>query len=253
MNLVTNAVEATLGGGAVLIATSNRYLEVGQHGMETIPPGEYVVLSVRDDGVGISAEDRHRIFEPFFTKKRMGRSGTGLGMTVVWNTTKDLGGFVDVVSAEGKGTTVDLFLPVTREDLKVAPERVFIDDLRGSEHVLVVDDVPEQREIAARILGRLGYKVATADSGEAAVLWLAQNDTGIVVLDMIMDPGIDGFETYRRMIAIKPRQKAIIVSGYSESDRVREAQRLGAGAYVKKPYTMERIALALRNELDRGT
>ena len=253
MNLVTNAVEATLGGGAVLIATSNRYLEVEQRGMETIPPGEYVVLSVRDDGVGISAEDQHRIFEPFFTKKRMGRSGTGLGMTVVWNTTKDLGGFVDVVSAEGKGTTVDLFLPVTREDLNVTPERIFIDDLRGSEHVLVVDDVPEQREIAARILGRLGYKVATADSGEAAVLWLAQNDTGIVVLDMIMDPGIDGFETYRRMIAIKPRQKAIIVSGYSESDRVREAQRLGAGAYVKKPYTMERIALALRNELDRGT
>jgi len=253
MNLVTNAVEATLAGGNVLIRTSNCYLETAQHGLETIPGGEYVVLSVRDNGIGISKEDQHRIFEPFFTKKRMGRSGTGLGMTVVWNTTKDLGGFVDMLSTEGKGTTIDLFLPVTREELKVRSEHVFIDDLRGSEHVLVVDDVAEQREIAAGILGKLGYRVATADSGESAVLWLAQNDVNIVVLDMIMDSGIDGCETYRRMTALKPHLKAIIVSGYSESDRVREAQRLGAGAYVKKPYTMERIALALRKELDRRT
>jgi signal transduction histidine kinase len=251
MNLVTNAAEATLNGGTVLIATTNCYIEEEYHGLETIPSGEYAVLSVRDKGIGISREDQQKIFEPFYSKKRMGRSGTGLGMTVVWNTTKDLGGFVDIKSAEGQGTVIDLYLPSTREDLPTTPERIFIDDLRGTERVLVVDDVSEQREIASGILSRLGYNVATAGSGEEAVAWLSRNEIDIAVLDMIMYPGIDGCETYRNMIAVKPRLKAIIVSGFSESDRVKEAQRLGAGAYVKKPYTMERIALAVRNELNR--
>jgi len=253
MNLVTNAAEAAVSGGGVSITTANHYLEAEHQGLEKIPAGEYVVLTVRDSGIGISAEDQQKIFEPFYSKKRMGRSGTGLGMTVVWNTIKDLGGFVDVTSAEGQGTAIDLFLPVTREDLPTPPERVFIDDLRGTERVLVVDDVVEQRDIAAAILGKLGYQVTTAASGEDALAWLAQNETDIAVLDMIMDPGIDGCETYRRLIDLKPGLKAIIVSGFSESGRVREAQRLGAGAYVKKPYTMERIALALRNELKRRT
>jgi len=253
MNLMTNAAEATVSGGTVSIRTANRYLEVEHQGLEKVPAGEYVVLTVRDSGIGISAEDQQKIFEPFYSKKRMGRSGTGLGMTVVWNTIKDLGGFVDVTSAEGEGTAIDLFLPPTREDLAAPPERVFIDDLRGTERVLVVDDVAEQRDIAAAILGKLGYRVTTAGSGEEALVWLAQSEFDIVVLDMIMDPGIDGCETYRRMIDLKPGLKAVIVSGYSESDRVREARRLGAGAYVKKPYTMERIALALRNELKRRT
>ena len=253
MNLVTNAAEATLSGGAVSIATANRYLEAEYHGVETVPPGEYVVLSVRDNGIGISGEDQQKIFEPFYSKKRMGRSGTGLGMSVVWNATKDIGGFVDVNSAEGQGTAIDLFLPATREDLKTPPERIFIEDLSGTERVLVVDDVAEQREIASGILSKLGYSVATAGSGEEAVAWLSQNDIDIAVLDMLMDPGIDGCETYRRMIAVRPGLKAMIVSGFSESDRVREAQRMGAGAYVKKPYTMDRIAMALRNELNRKT
>lgn len=249
MNLVTNAAEATLNGGDVEITTGNVYIERELCGMETIPPGEYVMLSVRDSGIGISAEDHQKIFEPFYSKKRMGRSGTGLGMTVVWNTTKDLGGFINITSAEGKGTTFDLFLPAIRDDLPAAPERVSIEDLRGTERILIVDDVAEQREIASSILGKLGYTVAIAGSGEEALIWLEGNEIDIVVLDMIMDPGIDGCETYRRMLSLKPGLKAIIVSGFSESDRVLEAQRLGAAAYVKKPYTMERIALALRNEL----
>ncbi len=252
MNLVTNAAEAMLNGGTVSIGTANRYLERDYQGLEKVPAGEYVVLAVRDEGIGISADDQQKIFEPFYTKKRMGRSGTGLGMTVVWNTIKDLGGFVDVASREGEGTAIALFLPPTREDLPMPPERIVIDDLRGTERVLVVDDSAEQREIAAAILGKLGYRMTTAASGEEALAWLAENEIDIAVLDMIMDPGIDGCETYRRMVDLKPGLKALIVSGYSESDRVREALRLGAGAYVKKPYTMERIALALRKELDGG-
>jgi len=251
MNLLTNAAEATMAGGCILITTSNWYLESPHQGLETIPPGEYVVLSICDQGIGILAEDHKKIFEPFYTKKRMGRSGTGLGMTVVWNTVKDMGGFIDVISAEGKGATIELILPVTREELKKTPERIFIEDLRGDERVLVVDDVAEQREIASGLLEKLGYQVFTACSGEEAVDLLSKNGIDIVVLDMIMDPGIDGCETYRQMISVKPSLKAIIVSGFSESARVREARRLGAGAYVIKPYTMEKLAIALRNELSQ--
>ncbi len=213
--------------------------------------GEYVVVSIQDTGVGIAADDRRRIFEPFYTRKKMGRSGTGLGMSVVWSTVKDLDGFIDIDSTEGQGTRFDLFLPVSRQAVAVDDRRVTIDDYRGSERVLVVDDVAEQREIAASMLGKLGYVVTTVASGEKALEYLKDNRVDILVLDMIMEPGIDGCETYRRIIRHHPGQKAIVASGYAESERVREIQRLGAGAYLKKPYSLESIALAVRQELER--
>lgn len=115
----------------------------------------------------------------------------------------------------------------------------------------MVDDIAEQRDIAARLLTRLGYEVHLASGGEEAVEYLKDNKTDILVLDMIMNPGIDGLETYKRVLEINPRQKAIIVSGFSETERVKEAQKLGAGAYVKKPYIQEKIGVAIRDELQR--
>jgi CheY-like chemotaxis protein len=115
----------------------------------------------------------------------------------------------------------------------------------------VVDDLREQREIAAAMLGKLGYRVTAVASGEAALEFLEYNTTDILVLDMIMDPGLDGCETYRRILERHPHQRAVIASGYAESNRVREAQRLGAGPYIRKPYTLDKIALAIRRELDR--
>ncbi|MFA6411164.1 MAG: response regulator [Syntrophales bacterium] len=250
MNLATNACEANLTDGAVQIGTSNRYLEEPYQGLETIPEGEYAILTVQDTGIGMREEDRQRIFEPFYTKKRLGRSGTGLGMTVVWHTVKEMGGFIDIPSAEGQGAVIELYFPITREEVSSAPVKVSIKDYRGTERVLIVDDIAEQRRIAAAILTKLGYQVVTVASGEEAVAWIEQHEVDIVMLDMIMDPGIDGCETYRRLIQWNPRLKAIIVSGFSESERVREAQRLGAGRYLSKPYTLEGIALALRAELD---
>ena len=114
---------------------------------------------------------------------------------------------------------------------------------------MVVDDIAEQRDVASRLLTRLGYKVHVVSSGEEAVEYLKGNKADILVLDMIMAPGIDGLETYQRVLEINPKQKAILVSGFSETDRVREAQKLGAGAYVKKPYVMEKIGVAIRDEL----
>ncbi len=251
MNLVANAAEALLVEGDILITTANRYVDQPLQGFETVTEGEYVVLTVQDTGVGIAAEDCQRIFEPFFTKKALGRSGTGLGMSVVWFTIKDLGGFVDIHSVEGQGSRFDLYMPVTRRNVAQIARRVTIEDYRGSERVLVVDDVVDQREIAASMLGKLGYTVATASSGEEALGYLENHPVDILVLDMIMEPGIDGCETYRRVLQQHPGQKAIVASGYAETDRVREIRRLGAGAYLKKPYTLEKLALAVRQELER--
>ena len=182
----------------------------------------------------------------------MGRSGTGLGLSIVWGVVKDHEGYIDVRSIEGKGTAFTLYFPVTREKMGEDARKIPIEKYLGQgEAVLVVDDVPEQRQVATTLLMRLGYQVNAVASGEEAVEYLKSNKADILVLDMIMEPGIDGLETYQRILAINPHQKAIIVSGFSETDRAREARQLGAGAYIKKPYIMERIGVAIRDELSR--
>jgi CheY-like chemotaxis protein len=211
-----------------------------------------VVLTVTDTGVGIKPENLKKIFEPFYTKKVMGRSGTGLGMAVVWGTVKDHKGNINIISVEGKGATFELFFPVSREHAAREKMAVPVKQYMGhNEQILVVDDVEEQRNISSLLLTSLNYIVETVSSGEDAVEYLKIHPVDLVILDMIMDPGIDGLDTYREIIKRHPGQRAIITSGYSETERVREAQRLGAGAYVKKPYTLERIGLAVRTELDK--
>ena len=252
MNLVSNAAEAMPEGGTILITTENRYVDSPIVGYDHVKEGDYVVLSVFDTGTGISPEDRNRIFEPFYTKKIMGRSGTGLGMSVVWGTVKDHGGYIDLRSGEGKGTVFALFFPVTRKEPSDSKPLSTADAYKGKgETILVIDDSEGQREIASAILTHLGYSVRTVPSGEEAVEYLKGASADLLLLDMVMAPGIDGLVTYRRVLKIHPGQKAIIASGFSETDRVREAQKLGAGKYVKKPYTMEKIGLAVRMELDR--
>jgi CheY-like chemotaxis protein len=182
----------------------------------------------------------------------MGRSGTGLGLAIVWGTVKDQNGYIDVQTRIGEGTVFTLYFPVTREELTTPRQEVPLEQYMGSgESVLVVDDIAEQREVASGLLKRIGYQVHTVSSGEEAVEYLRGNRADILVLDMIMDPGIDGLETYRRILELHPGQKAILVSGFSETDRVKEAQRLGAGIYVRKPYLMEKIGMAIRAELGR--
>jgi len=236
------------------IKTANCYLDRPISGFDQVREGDYVVLSVSDTGEGIPASDVKRIFEPFYTKKVMGRSGTGLGLAVVWGTVKDHLGYINVESEEGKGTTFTLYFPVTRED--ATPEQVSIsasEYMGNGESVLVVDDVKEQRNLANTMLKKLNYKVDTVSSGEEAVEYLKQNSVDLVVLDMIMDPGMDGLDTYHKILEIHHQQKAIIVSGFAETERVKEAQSLGAGAYVKKPYVLEKLGLAVKKELDRLT
>jgi len=250
MNLMTNAAEAQPKGGKICISTRNRYIDRPVKGYNEVVEGDYAVLSVADRGTGIAPEDLKHVFEPFYTKKVMGRSGTGLGMAVVWGTVKDHNGYIQVISSEGEGTRLDLYFPATREKL---PEMVSLNSMAAymgqGESILIIDDVLEQREIASKMLTKLGYKVDTVASGEEAVTFLDGNRVDLLVLDMIMDPGMDGLDTFEKIIARHPGQKAVIASGYSETGRVRQAQKLGAGAYIKKPYTLEKLGMAIKQEL----
>ncbi|MCP4576449.1 MAG: PAS domain S-box protein [Deltaproteobacteria bacterium] len=252
MNLVSNAAEAMAEGGKLSISTENRYIDRPIGGYDNVKEGDYVVFSVSDSGTGIAPDDMEKIFEPFYTKKKMGRSGTGLGMTVVWGTVKDHDGYIDVRSTEGKGTTFTLYFPVTRKSPEERSE-ISLKDYRGKgETILVADDVEEQRKIASGMLKELGYSVVSVSSGEEAVEYLKSRKVDLLVLDMIMDPGLDGLETYKKIIEIHPGQKAIIASGFSETDRVKALHSLGAGAYIRKPFLLEKIGLAVKEELETG-
>ncbi|MCP4722224.1 MAG: response regulator, partial [Desulfobacteraceae bacterium] len=184
--------------------------------------------------------------------KVMGRSGTGLGMAVVWGTVQDHGAYIDLVSHPNSGTRFDLYFPITTERIEGCSDETCLDDLMGNkEKILIVDDVPGQRQIAKILLKRLGYEAVSVDSGEEAIQYLESNQADLLLLDMIMDPGIDGLETFRRIRKFKPDQKAIIASGFSQNQKVETALELGAGQYLKKPYTIEKIGLAVQKELSR--
>ena len=253
MNLVINAAEAIKEKGTVTVESFNRYLDMPLIGHDDISVGEYVVLRVTDNGAGIPKKDLNKIFEPFYTKKQMGRSGSGLGLSVVWNCVKDHNGYIEVTSKINKGSTFEIYFPATRKETGQEVDSFLIDDFKGNkETILVIDDVHEQRRIARDSLKMLGYTPFTVASGEKAVLFLTKRPVDLIILDMKMEPGMDGLETYKKILRIHPDQKAIIASGFSENDRVREALRIGAGQYIKKPYTLKKLAHAIKEELTKN-
>jgi signal transduction histidine kinase len=252
MNLLVNSFEAIKDAGTVLVTTENRYVNSPIKGYDTTIPGNYVVLTISDTGMGIPPDKLARIFEPFYTSKVMGRSGTGLGMTVVWGTVKDHGGYLDVASSPEKGTTIMVFLPVQEDQKNRKPEGVVApkEMKQGNgETILLVDDDAAQRKLGESILTTLGYKIETAESGEKALAFLRENTVGLVLLDMVMDPGMDGLDTYENILTIRPDQKVIIVSGYSETDRIKKAMELGVRSYVKKPYRLGELVTRIQEVL----
>ncbi|MBU1054242.1 MAG: PAS domain S-box protein [Proteobacteria bacterium] len=251
MNLIANAAEAIEDSGTVIISTRNCYVDRPIRGYEDVNTGEYVILSVADDGPGILVEHLERIFEPFFTKKIMGKSGTGLGLAVVWNVMQDHKGYINVTS-NGSGTIFDLYFPITRDKTFKKDKPLLIKEYKGNhETIMVIDDVESQREITCNILKTLGYDSFAVPGGEEAIEYLKEHAVDLIILDMIMEPGLSGRETYERIIKIYPKQKAIIVSGFSETNEVKETQDLGAGQYLKKPLTLEKIGLAIKLELEK--
>jgi PAS domain S-box-containing protein len=252
MNLVINAFDAMPRKGTLTLRTECRFMEKLIGGFSNIEGGNYVILSVIDSGIGISENDLRHIFEPFYSKKKLSRSGSGLGLAIVYGVIKDHNGYIDIKSEVNKGTDFYIYFPVDSTKAKIE-EKTDIIDIRGSENILVVDDVREQRELAATVLSSLGYNVETVASGEEAIGYLKARSADVVVLDMIMEPGMDGLDTYKKIIDIHPGQRAIIVSGFSETDRVREAGRIGVGKYVRKPYTMQKLGKAIREVLAGST
>jgi CheY-like chemotaxis protein len=214
-------------------------LERPVKGYDTVNTGEYLMLSVADNGPGIDSEDMERIFEPFYTKKVMGRSGTGLGLSVVWNVVHDHKGYIEV-SSSSEGTIFNLYFPSLSLVDSKRRFAVPVTEYQGNhEKILVVDDVEAQRDTIA------------VSSGEEAISFIQNNIVDLALIDMIMEPGINGKETYERMLKIRPGQKAIIVSGFAETDDVKMTLKMGAGRYLKKPFSFEEIGLAIKAELER--
>lgn len=246
MNLVTNAMEAIEGRGTVFVTTQNQFLEVGQ--VEALAPGEYVLMTIRDTGTGITETALKRIFEPFYSSKVMGRSGTGLGLSVVWNTIKDHDGGITVES-DDSGTAFNIYLHSSEEN-EIQPESNFdINSIKGSGSILVVDDEQQQRDIATQMLSMLGYSVESVASGEEAVAFCRKKTVDILLLDMIMEPGINGFQTYQKIIALCPTQKAVITSGFSANNDVKEALALGVGGFITKPYSVKQLGETIQTVL----
>ena len=249
MNLVMNAAENIENKGLITISTSNMHVNRKVVKEHVVKEGNYAVIRITDTGTGIDENDIDHIFEPFYTKKFLGRSGTGLGLAIVWNTVQDHGGWVTVESSE-RGTTFKLYFPVTVDSVKNIVEPSNVQDLIGNgECILVVDDDKQQRDVANQILTALGYSIVTVSSGEEAVEYIKEYSADLIILDMIMELGINGRKTYEEIIKIKPGQKAIITSGFSKNKEVKLAQKLGVGQFVKKPYVLAEIGVAVKETL----
>jgi PAS domain S-box-containing protein len=250
MNLVMNACEAIQGSGQVTVSTENVTVGPDGAGTRAVPPGEYALLKVADTGPGIPEKDLATVFEPFFTKKALGHSGTGLGLAVVWNTVTEHGGVVFAESG-ATGAVLSVYLPVSAGALAEVPPPSRRAGLQGSASILVVDDERMMREVAVKILSLLGHRVEAVASGEEAIACVRAQPFELVVLDMMMPPGLNGCETYREIAKIRPGQKAVICSGFSLSEDFLAAQATGAGGFLKKPYTFEELGLAVKRELER--
>lgn len=248
-NLLVNSQDAMQNIGQITIKTENYYAEDTSIAFGRVPKGEYVKLTISDNGCGIPDDIIHNILDPFFTTKTTDKKrGSGLGLSVVDAVMKDHNGYLDLKSQVGHGTTFYLYFPTTIEDYSGVE---FQHSGSGEESILIVDDDDIQREVTTRLLTKIGYKASSIESGEKAIEFVKENPQDLIILDMVMPGGIDGADTYRQLLDICPDQKAIILSGFSESDRVLEAQKLGAGAFIKKPVTKKTIAAAVRGELDR--
>ena len=250
LNLYVNAWQAMPSGGDLYLQTQNVALDKKFVRAINIKPGKYVKMSVIDNGVGMDETTRKRIFDPFFTTKEMGR-GTGLGLASAYGIIKNHGGYINVSSEKGEGTTFNIYLPVTKE--KIVEEKKPSEKLlKGEEMVLLVDDEGMILEVGKEMLAKMGYEVLTAGSGKKALeIYRKKKDQiGIVILDMIM-PEMGGGETYDKMKKINPGIKALLSSGYSINGQATEILKRGCNAFIQKPFSVTNLSLKLREILDK--
>ena len=249
MNLFGNAMEALEKHGSIVITTEDVHIAESVMAYEEITAGDYIKVTVSDNGPGIPIEDVEHIFEPFYTKKVMGRSGTGLGLAIVWSIIHDHAGFIDIKSG-AEGTSFELFIPSTDEVEFCSNPAISVNALRGDgEVILVVDDQETQCLTTRNLLTSIGYSTFMANSGRQALEVYRETPVDLVILDMILENGMNGRETYEEMLKINPAQKAIVVSGFSENEELAKIKELGVSHFIKKPYSLDQLGIAVKQSL----
>jgi CheY-like chemotaxis protein len=248
MNLLVNAADAMRGGGTITIRTSNTTHEEMNGKLFNPKPGKYVLLAVGDTGIGMDEKTKERIFEPFFTTKEMGR-GTGLGLASTYGIIKGHGGFIDVESQPGQGTTFFIYLPASTKKVPKShrgSEKV----LKGQETVLLIDDEDMVLEIGRALLETMGYRVITAKDGEEALsLYERQgSEIDLVLLDVVM-PGLGGGEVFDRLKIINPEMKCLLLSGYSIDGEASEIMKRGCDGFIQKPFKLKDLSKSIREIL----
>jgi len=251
-NLLRNAADAMPDGGRLTLETRNASLDEDfcRRHLGAVP-GNYVLLTVADSGLGMERETVQHIFEPFFTTKEIGK-GTGLGLASVYGIVKSHGGYILCESELGQGTAFKIYLPAVPEPEARVERGTGETSLKGgSETILVVDDEAAVRELAVQILQRQGYQVIAADSGEAALEFFRTRPSGVdlVILDLGM-PGLGGFNCLRGLLKIDPSVRVLIASGYSVTGSVQECLETGAAGYIGKPYRLKDLLKKVRTVLD---
>jgi CheY-like chemotaxis protein len=253
MNMVVNARDAMPNGGKLTLETANVSFDAESiRRYPELKSGGYVMLAITDTGAGMSEEVRERLFEPFFSTKGVGQ-GTGLGLSTCYGIIKQSGGHISVYSELGRGTTFKIYLPQIEPQTKIPVQHIDSPDLpRGTETILLVDDDPALREMAATLLRRLGYTVLTAANGIEA-LNLQQRDTGHIDLlftDVVM-PQMSGQELADRVRALYPKTRILFTSAYTENAIVHQGVLDKGVVLLQKPFTLSALANKLREVLDQ--
>jgi PAS domain S-box-containing protein len=251
LNLFVNAADAMPGGGDLILKTMNVTHEDMKGKLYDPKPGNYAMLAVTDTGIGMDKETIERIFDPFFTTKEMGR-GTGLGLASAYGILKAHGGYIDVDSQKGQGTTFNIYLPASEKRIQEAV-RGTDQIIRGSETVLLVDDEEAIRQVGQELLETMGYRVLLANDGKEAVELYQKNRNNIdmVLLDMVM-PNMGGGEAYDRMKEINPDIKVLLSSGYSIEGEATQILERGCNGFIQKPFTMKKLSGKIRGILGKA-
>lgn len=250
LNLIGNAIEAVSENGIIHITTENcKFIHPESLNPTSTIGADFVKLTVADNGPGIPKDDLDHIFDPFYSTKKMGRSGTGLGLSIVWNTVQQHNGWIEVKN-NTPGAIFEIFLPATKEQTNATQAENIMHPIKGNgETILLIDDLPEQNETLGNLLSNLGYKTYSVTSGEEGIEFLQSQDVHLVLLDMIMGSGLNGRETYEKILQIRPGQKAIIISGYSQNEEIEKAKALGVSFCLEKPVTIATLGVAVKQAL----
>ena len=250
LNLYVNAADAMPGGGDLFLKTIN-VTDKDMKGRPYKPkPGNYVLLTVKDTGTGMDKRTTERVFDPFFSTKGLGK-GTGLGLASVYGIIKAHGGYIDVESKKGSGTTFKIYLPAAEKKVEMVAKSAR-QIIKGSETVLLVDDEPMVLEVGINMLKKLGYTVFEAKGGREAVkVYKANKDKiDLVILDMIM-PDRGGGETYDQMREINPSATVLLSSGYSIDGQATEILERGCNGFIQKPFTIKELSGRIREILEK--